>query len=94
MNKQEWRIYIRNLNQLMFKAVKVYAKSQHLNIGQWFNKAMAAQLRADVAHKPRPCPFCLTKMIDKKTAGITVIVQDRKTYPVYCCQECGKARGK
>ena len=94
MTNKEWRTYIRGLNPILYSAVKLYSKAQRLNIGQWMNKAIAGQLRADLAHKSRPCPFCLTKMIDKKTAGITVIVQDRKTYPVYCCQECGKERGK
>jgi len=94
MTNKEWRIYIRGINKTLYEAVKVYSKAQHLNIGQWVNKAIAAQLRADVAHKPRPCPLCLKTIINKKTAGIAVIVQDRKTYPVYCCEECGKERAK
>jgi len=91
MTKLDQRTLIRNLNPTLYRAVKVYAKRQRLNIGQWMNKAIAAQLKADVGHKARPCPFCLKTIIDKKTAGIAVIHQDRKTYAVYCCNECAAA---
>jgi RNase P subunit RPR2 len=94
MTNSDWRIYYRKIDPILHKAAKVYSKAQRMNIGQYVNKAIAAQLRADVAHKARPCPFCLTNMVGKKTAGIAVIHQDRKTYAVYCCEECGKERGK
>ena len=93
MTKLDWRIYFRNINPILYKAVKVYAKPR-MNMGQWVNKAIAAQLRIDLAHKARPCPFCLTTIIDKKTAGIATITQDRKSYAVYCCEKCREERGK
>ena len=88
MTSSDWRTYIRGLNPVLYATVKVYSKAKRMTIGQWVNRAIAEGLRGDLRHKASPCPFCLTTIIDKKTAGIAVITQDRRTYAVYCCQKC------